>query len=197
MGHLKLLENIPVNNIFIGSVEHGALKENSYMVSHNGDGITNVAVFKGDSALLHEFDSSVTLEFPIVLKEDYYEMLINKLIVNGVINPLTAILQVKNGELINNLYYFHVLRNLYSEISSILNLDNLREHLQQIIDICLNTADNRSSMLKDIEANRLTEVDAILGFILEEANRKEMKAPQVENLYYLIKGKGKMKEEFS
>jgi 2-dehydropantoate 2-reductase len=44
-------------------------------------------------------------------------------------------------------------------------------------------------MLKDIEAGRDTEVDAILGFLLEEAIDQEKKAPLVENFYYLIKGK--------
>ncbi|MEM5593669.1 ketopantoate reductase C-terminal domain-containing protein [Niallia circulans] len=34
------------------------------------------------------------------------------------------------------------------------------------------TALNKSSMLKDMEAGRPTEIDAILGYIIEEAKRK-------------------------
>ncbi|WHY87983.1 2-dehydropantoate 2-reductase [Neobacillus novalis] len=189
MGHLKLLKKIRAKNIFLGSVEHGALKENPYRVNHNGEGKTNVAVFNGDGLLLHQFSASFSKEFPIVFQEDYYKMLENKLIVNAVINPLTAILQVQNGELVNNRAYYHVLKSLFCEISFILNLEKQEEHLQQIIAICKNTAENRSSMLKDIEANRLTEINAILGFLLEEAVRQEKKAPQLEIFYYLIKGK--------
>jgi 2-dehydropantoate 2-reductase len=189
MGHLKQLEVISKTNIFVGSVEHGALKENSFTLAHNGEGITNVAVFKGDQTLLNEFISSAPTEFPIVLKKDYFRMLQNKLIVNAVINPLTAILQVNNGELIKNQYYFHVLKNLFSEISTVLTLENAEDHLQQIINICKNTSENRSSMLKDMEENRMTEVDAILGYILEEAQHKEISAPTTENFYNLIKGK--------
>ncbi|MFF2445952.1 2-dehydropantoate 2-reductase [Neobacillus sp. NPDC058068] len=189
MGHLKLLTNIQGKNIFVGSVEHGALKDNSYRVNHNGEGKTNVAVFNGDGLLLQQFSTRLSEEFPIAFQEDYYEMLENKLIVNAVINPLTAILEVENGELVNNPFYFNVLKNLFKEISFILNLEKQEEHLQQIITICKNTAENRSSMLKDIEANRLTEIDAILGFLLEEAARQEKRAPQLETLYYLIKGK--------
>jgi 2-dehydropantoate 2-reductase len=189
MAHLKQLKTIPFTNTFVGSVEHGALKENSFTVSHNGEGTTNVAVFTGEASFLEEFLYLAPLDFPLAMKEDYYKMLLNKLIVNAVINPLTAILQVKNGELIKNKHYFHVLKNLFSEIAPILYLKDIEVQLQQIIDICNNTFDNRSSMLKDIEANRKTEVDAILGFILEEAQKKEMKAPQIESLYYLIKGK--------
>jgi 2-dehydropantoate 2-reductase len=197
MGHLKQLETIPFTNIFVGSVEHGALKENPFTVSHNGEASTKVAVFKGDPTLLFKLISIAPLEFPLVFKEDYYTMLLSKLVVNAVINPLTAILEVENGKLIKNQFYFRVLKNLFSEVSSILNLENTEEHLQQIINICKNTSANRSSMLKDIEANRTTEVDAILGFILEEADNKDMKAPQVENLYYLIKGKEMIKGDYA
>ena len=44
MGHLKLLESISVPNIFVGSVEHGASKVNTYTVRHNGKGAINVAL---------------------------------------------------------------------------------------------------------------------------------------------------------
>jgi len=117
------------------------------------------------------------------------------LIVNAIINPLTAVLRVNNGGLLENQFYFLVVKNLFTEISFILNLKHPVDYLQQVIDICKKTANNRSSMLKDIEAKRLTEVDAILGFLLEEAKKQDKKAPQIENLYYLIKGKEIKQEE--
>ena len=42
-------------------------------------------------------------------------------------------------------------------------------------------------MLKDVEAKRKTEVDAILGFLLSEAKKQEKKAPLVESYYFFIK----------
>jgi 2-dehydropantoate 2-reductase len=189
MGHLKWLKELKNKNIFVGTVEHGALKENAFTVSHNGEGSTNVALFRGDFSFLQSFSSAVPSDFPIRVQEDYYSMLMNKLIVNAVINPLTSILHVKNGELIQNEHIFRVLTSLFDEISFILNLDHPEEHLRQVVEICKKTAENRSSMLKDIEANRLTEVDAILGFILEEANKQEKQAPLLENVYHFIKGK--------
>jgi 2-dehydropantoate 2-reductase len=62
-------------------------------------------------------------------------------------------------------------------------------YLEQVLKICKNTANNRSSMLKDIEAGRLTEIEAILGYLLDEAAKQKKHAPQIETLYYLIKGK--------
>jgi 2-dehydropantoate 2-reductase len=191
MSHLELLRTLPVNTILIGSVEHGAVKENENTVLHHGKGDMNIAVYKGDGTLIRKFVSLAPTNFPITIKDNYYDMLVNKLIANAVINPLTAILRVNNGELVNNSFYYKALTAFFSEISVILNLTNPDEHLKNIINICKKTADNRSSMLKDIEKNRRTEVDAILGFILAEAKRNGKKAVVTEGYYYLVKGKEK------
>lgn len=189
MGHLEKLQSLAVPNLFVGTIEHGALRENSYTVSHNGFGVTNIAVFRGESNQLFRFISSAPEEFPFVFKERYEDMLLNKLIANAVINPLSAILKVENGDLIENPYYFKVLDSLFTEIAAVLELENAQSDLERVINICRTTAENRSSMLKDLEANRLTEIDAILGYILAKANKQDRKVPLLESLYYIIKGK--------
>ncbi|MBT2654261.1 2-dehydropantoate 2-reductase [Bacillus sp. ISL-18] len=189
MGHLKLLNDLKGTNVYVGSVEHGALRENLYTVRHNGAGTTNVAVYKGDSEFLQWLTGVVSKVFPMTYQEEYFAMLEKKLIANAMINPLTAILQVKNGVLVDNPFYYKILQNLFGEITAILNLQDPEEYWGQVIKICQQTADNRSSMLKDIEANRQTEIDAILGYLLEEACRKGITSPQLETLFYLIKGK--------
>lgn len=189
MGHLKFLAELNVKNIFVGSVEHGANRLNAYTVSHNGIGPINAAVYKGNPKKLHDFADRVPTDFKITLKPDYYEMLLNKLIANAVINPLTAILRVKNGELLKNPYYSSLVKNLFDEISTILELKNPDNYFLNIVNICEKTADNRSSMLKDVESGGITEVDAILGYILEEAARKGKEAVLVESYYLLLRGK--------
>lgn len=192
MSHLKLLEVIFDANIFVGSVEHGASKVNTYTVRHNGEGAINLALFKGDSLRIKEFtEVSAAINFPITIKENYYKMLVNKLVVNAVINPLTAILHVQNGELIKNPYYFAAVKKLFREISYVLNLEDPIRKFRDMVRICIKTAGNRSSMLKDIEAGRKTEIEAILGFLLDEAAKQQKKAIIIESYYHLIKGKEK------
>ncbi|MEH7106871.1 2-dehydropantoate 2-reductase [Bacillus sp. JJ1764] len=189
MGHLKQLESIQSENIFVGSIEHGAAKENNFTVSHNGAGITKVAVFKGNEGKLKEFITAMPDDFPFVFHENFYSMLLGKLVVNAVINPLTSLLSVKNGALIENPYYFNEVQKVYSEIASILLLEDSAWHFEQVVQVCRKTADNRSSMLKDLEAGRPTEVDAILGYLINEAKIQHKEAPLISQLFNLIKGK--------
>ncbi|CEG26720.1 2-dehydropantoate 2-reductase [Bacillus sp. B-jedd] len=186
MGHLKYLQELDARNIYVGSVEHGAYREDDRTVSHNGKGVTRAAVYKGDPSLLMEFAGLVPKEFPVHIEEDYYGMLANKLAANAVINPLTAILRVKNGELVSNHHFEKALECLFNEVMGILDLPDKTEKLLMVKGICRNTAENRSSMLKDLEAGRPTEVDAILGYLLEEAKGAE--TPLLTAYYELIKG---------
>jgi 2-dehydropantoate 2-reductase len=91
--------------------------------------------------------------------------------------------------LVKNPFYKMRAEALFSEISFILNLAEPVDYFQKVEAVCLNTEWNRSSMLKDIESGRMTEVDAIVGFLLEEAQKQGKRAPLLQNYYDLVKGK--------
>lgn len=189
MGHLKKIEQLKNRRIFVASVEHGALKMSNNEVSHTGNGVTRMAVFRGDRCeLIDKLALSLENIFPFIWEKDYYNMLVKKLVVNAIINPLTAILRVPNGQLLENPFYYELLTRLFNEVKAILQLENGEDYFNNLVHVCKNTAKNRSSMLKDIEENRPTEVDAILGFLLDEAYEKEIAAPLVYMLYNMIKG---------
>lgn len=188
-GHIKLLPELTEVPIFVGSVEHGAVRSNGNTVFHNGDGVTRAAVYHGHDGFLQELSSSLALEFPIILETDYQEMLIKKLVVNSVINPMTAILMVKNGELIRNPFYREILSMLFEECVQVLEIHNKEDYYEYLLTVCEKTGENHSSMYKDLENGRRTEIDAILGYLLEEAERKNIKAPLIHNYYRCIKGK--------
>ncbi|WP_423409951.1 2-dehydropantoate 2-reductase [Heyndrickxia sp. MSNUG] len=188
-GHIKLLKDLTVLPIFVGSVEHGAVRSNGNTVIHNGVGVTRAALYKGSENLLRELSASLASDFPLIHEDDYESMLIKKLVVNSVINPLTAILNVKNGDLIKNPYYKGIFVNLFDECAQVLELHNKEDYFENLLNVCKKTAENYSSMYKDLENGRKTEIDAILGYLLEEAARKNIKAPLIHNYYDCIKGK--------
>lgn len=189
-GHIKLLSELATPEIYVGSVEHGAVRENGFTVQHNGMGVTRIAVFRGEAGLLRELSTSAPSSvFPFTLEPDFKEMLIKKLVVNSVINPLTAILKVKNGELIHNPFYFEIFKQMFKECAYVLDLPDQEQYFQNLMTVCEKTANNHSSMYKDIENGRQTEIDAILGYLLELSRSKNIKAPLIHNYYQCIKGK--------
>jgi 2-dehydropantoate 2-reductase len=188
-GHIKLLSDLDQVSLYIGSVEHGAARSDYNTVYHNGEGVTRAAVFNGNSELLGELSASLASVFPIIIEQDYHEMLIKKLVVNSVINPLSAIFKVKNGELVHNPFYRKIFTALFEECALVLDLHNKEEYFQNLVAVCEKTAENQSSMYKDLENGRKTEIDAILGYLLEEAAKKNIKAPLIHNYYDCIKGK--------
>jgi 2-dehydropantoate 2-reductase len=187
--HVKLLSDLETADVYVGSVEHGAVRENGFTLQHNGNGVTRTAIFKGEPDLLRELSTIAPANFPFILELDYKEMLIKKLIVNCVINPLTAILKVKNGELIQNPFYFEIFTEMFEECAHVLDLPNREQYFQNLMTVCEKTADNHSSMYKDIENGRQTEIDAILGYLAELSRSKNIKAPLIHNYYQCIKGK--------
>ncbi len=190
MGHIKLLDSVKANNVYVGSVEHGARKESLNHVIHTGSGLTRIAIYKGHSLnIMKKIANQFAERFPFTAEKDYESMLVNKLVVNSVINPLTAVLNVRNGELLDNPYYNKLFKQMFNEISSILYMENQDETLTHLENVCRKTAANRSSMLQDLDGNRLTEVDAILGYVLDKADDIGVHAPLTEFFYHSIKGK--------
>jgi 2-dehydropantoate 2-reductase len=183
MGHLDFMNQLENTNILVSVVEHGALKFNDTTIIHTGIGRTKLAIFKGD---FPTFDIPVK-EFQIEFQNDWYEMITSKLIANAVINPLTALYGVKNGRLLQNEYFKNQVRTLFREIVSVIPC-NEEQMWELVTTICKNTAQNKSSMLRDIEEGRKTEIDAILGYVLAEAKKIEREVAITQFLYDSIKG---------
>ncbi|MDQ0217185.1 2-dehydropantoate 2-reductase [Peribacillus cavernae] len=186
--HIQMLEELPQRHIFLGVVEHGALKHSENSVEHTGEGVTKVAAYRGDLDPL-QLLCVVVGKFPFVQCEDYRQMLLEKLIVNAVINPLTGILGIRNGELVENPYYYRLFKNYFSEISTILDLESFHTYQEHVEQVCRTTANNRSSLLKDLENRRKTEIDAILGYVISVAKEKNKGHGLASAVYWMVKGK--------
>ena len=191
-GHIEYIKTLQSQALFVGVVEHGALRHNHNTVEHTGLGKTKLAIFRGDWRDLPIINEQIT-SFPFEIHTDYHRMLLGKLIVNSVINPLTAILGVPNGDLVKNPYYEQLMNKYMHELTEILQIENVEETMEHVRQVCQVTAGNRSSMLKDLENGRLTEIDAILGYVLKVAEQTGKDQHITQFLYTMIKGKEMMK----
>ncbi|MFB9762176.1 2-dehydropantoate 2-reductase [Ectobacillus funiculus] len=186
MGHLSLLQNMQQKCIAVGIVEHGARKETAGSFVHTGMGVTKLGILAGEEefqALLPLFQAPY---FPILVEKNWEEVLRSKLIVNACINPLTALYRVRNGVLLTNPAFHNAMKQVFSEV--IFVLDEKEERWEHVCNVCRKTAENQSSMLTDVKLGRETEIDAIIGYLLMQAEKQNKQVPLLAFLQQSIKG---------
>ncbi len=105
----------------------------------------------------------------------------SKLIINAAINPLTALLAVKNGALPGSEQARAIMAEAVDEVVRVCENMGVRlafyDPLEKSLAVAEATGENISSMLQDVRAGRRTEVDEINGAVAREAQRLGLHAP--------------------
>ncbi|ABS22804.1 2-dehydropantoate 2-reductase [Bacillus cytotoxicus NVH 391-98] len=189
MSHLQLIKELQCENIAVGIVEHGAKKENFHTVCHTGVGITKFGVVKGDVLQFEPiFECFASQRFSMQFEDDWKQMMYNKLIVNVCINPLTALFGVCNGELISNPFFYQSMKQVFQEVTFLIEKEKEEELWNMVCQVCQKTSCNTSSMLADIREKRKTEIEAIVGYVLDEAKARQKQVHILPFLYNAIRG---------
>lgn len=189
MSHTLALSSLTSESIYLGIVEHGVLKQSDNCIIHTGDGRIKIAKYSGKPGKMVALaDALNSIGFPIIMEENWYEILVKKLVVNAVINPLTALYGVRNGSLLENNFYYVNMKSVFIEVVQALALTEIDSLWDEVISICRNTGSNYSSMYKDIENGRQTEINSILGYLLGEGEKRMVPLPMLKFLYNSIKG---------
>jgi len=119
------------------------------------------------------------------------ELLWSKLVINAAINPLTALLRVPNGELLNRPAARVLMAAAASEAAAVAAALGLRltftDPVAAAEAVARRTAVNHSSMLQDVLRGAPTEIDAICGAIVQAGERCGLPAPVNRTLWLLVK----------
>ncbi|MEI4771161.1 2-dehydropantoate 2-reductase [Psychrobacillus sp. FJAT-51614] len=190
--HLSYTDQLKQETIVIGSVLLGATKVNSFTVRHLGIGKTSVGVYRGVWENADVFFKSSSNNFPLVYSNQIKTTLVKKALMNCLINPLSTITKSPNGMLIKNESYQLIMKNMYVEIMNVFNEWNELLLWEEVVELCKNTENNRSSMLADFENNRIMEIDTIVGAILDEAKKRNEVLPILNTFYLLLKEMNKV-----
>lgn len=175
----------PELNLFVGMTTEGAYRLGPQHIRHAGLGETRI----GHSKLPGRppwFD-----EFEVALQRCVWDSLIDealwmKLAVNCVINPMTAFHGCLNGELARRPELAERVAPLCEEVAAVCRAQGFHgvaAALRDTVDaVIAGTAENRSSMLQDLEAERPTEIHFINGFLIEVAQRHGIDVPRNREL---------------
>ena len=186
LAHYEEALQLQQETIAFSSVAFGAQVQNNTTVLHKGLGICKIAAARGNDALFLKLQQIANPSFPLTLVQDAEQMLFEKAVLNCLINPLTAILQVKNGELLTNKQAFLLVQTLYKELLDAFPGLDATVAFSDVVTLCEKTAANTSSMLADRLNGRKSEVDTIVGAILRKALTNGHALPTLRTFYHQI-----------
>ena len=186
--------------LVLGSTTAGCLRNDRNTLHLSSAGTTYLGPASADShppSWLPLWQRSLT---QCHWQPDIRSILLAKTAVNAVINPLTAIHQVKNGALLEP----ELLCSTEAAIAEVQRLltaagETLIANAlpSRVNDICQATAQNDSSMKVDLARGNPTEVEWILGWLLTHLVSEPPATPVLQALYDEIQTTEKVKRSAS
>ncbi|WP_175615361.1 2-dehydropantoate 2-reductase [Piscibacillus halophilus] len=167
LGHVEKVNGLN-HVLFFGVCQHGVTKINDYQIRLNGLGQIRIGSDQGSKSaeiIQQQLDDE---SFPVYYDQDIFSTIQEKLVVNSVINPLTALFEIPNGEILKNSYLKSMAKQLTSEAAKAFSLNEER-CWELVHTVAENTQENYSSMLVDLQQHRLTEIDYINGYIVKHS----------------------------
>jgi 2-dehydropantoate 2-reductase len=188
--------------VYSAVTTEGAKRSECNEVIHTGNGNTFIGITK--MGIKQDISSAEVKKYgenlaDILKKAGFQSFLSNKidieiykkLLINCIINPLTAIWRIPNGELIANLDRVKLVQKLCQEAEAICQANGIPIDFNlydQVVQVCKGTFNNTSSMLNDILQGNQTEIDYINGHLVKLAIAANIEAPMHETITNLIKG---------
>jgi 2-dehydropantoate 2-reductase len=179
---VQLAQHIPEKQLFAGVTYHSAYGHEG-KTYHTGSGLTIIApvVKKSIHAAMDQARFLNNCNISAGATTDIDPIRWKKLIVNSAINPLSAIYGLKNGQLPKHPEAVRDMATLVVEgvaVAQKIGLPlNYGEIWATVLDTCRSTAENRSSMLRDVDEGRQTEIQAINGSIIRHGEINGVDTP--------------------
>lgn len=179
MGHDTLAKKyVNPEQLYFASNTHGAFKSERQTVVYAGEGAITFGHLDHQPRpdwLSPKLLSALSGSW----HPDIHAVLWQKLLINSVVNPLTAIYQCKNGELLDEDKKPRVLALIdeNKRLAKALGLTVAGSTKETTLEVIQATAKNQSSMLQDVLNQQTTEINAINGYLLDQAARLGVQVP--------------------
>jgi 2-dehydropantoate 2-reductase len=119
-----------------------------------------------------------------------HDLVWEKLLVNVAVNALAALTGLKNGQLLDYPETVRLMEALVSEAVEVARRKGIQideQPMSRVKAVIEATRQNRCSMGQDLDYKRRTEIDAINGAVVREAERLEISVPYNRMITDLIK----------
>ncbi len=191
LGNLEQLRVWKAEKAFGGTTTMGAALVGPGTVRLSGLGRTIVGSDldpRGARRIVSAFSSS---GLHATSRKDVLDEIWTKAIVNASMNPVAAVLRVPNGRLIGSPVVSRLMKEICGECLLVAGASGVKltsERLnRRIAAVCRDTAENRGSMLQDVERGRKTEIEQINGEFSARGNVVDVPTPLNDALVSIIR----------
>ena len=129
--------------------------------------------------------------FQVEEVEDTRSLVWGKLVVNAAINPLTALLRIPNGGLLERPSARKLMAQLALEAAQAAHAEKVELPFDDPVrfaeEVARKTSANHSSMLQDVLRNARTEIDAICGAVVSVAQKHGIATPVNQTCWRLVR----------
>ena len=187
-----LARELGPGRVALGSATTGATLLGPGLAREGGEGIISI---EQNQALGPVEEALRSAGFNVQAVEDAQSLVWGKLVINAAINPLTALLRVKNGELLDRPSAREMMRALAVETAQVARAEKITlpfdDPVAKVEEVARKTAANASSMLQDILRGAPTEIDAICGAVVWTAKRRCIQTPANWACWQLVRALAK------
>lgn len=187
-----ICKQIDRKKVLLGVTSHGATLLGPGCIRHAGWGKTYLGELDGKMTdRLHQIAQifhNAGIETEVSSK--IHNLVWEKLFINVGLNALAAIIGLKNGQLLDYPETLRLMEALVSEAIEVAKRKGVRiegNPLDRVKTVIEATRENRCSMGQDLDYKRRTEIDAINGAIVREAERMGIAVPYNQMITDLIK----------
>lgn len=162
------------------------------VVRHAGEGEVLLSDFSSGRHAEGISEAFRAAGIPTRVDTDRERTVWRKVLVNAAINPVTADHGIPNGRLLLDPYRGQALQ-LLDEALSVAQAEGIRftdvDAQRELWRVVRATAENRSSMLQDLDRGRKTEIDAISGTLLQRGKARGLSLPATDRIVQRIHAK--------
>ena len=174
--------------VSLGVTTTGATLLGPGLVKIGGEGILSLEQNQALGPLEAALRSS---NFNLQIVEDAQSLIWGKLVINAAINPLTALLQVSNGELLSHPKARRMMGELARETAEVAAAEHVHLPFNNPVDaaedVARKTAANYSSMFQDVLRGAPTEIDAISGAVMKRGAKHGIKTPYNKACWTMVR----------
>ncbi|WLD59106.1 2-dehydropantoate 2-reductase [Salinispirillum sp. LH 10-3-1] len=182
-------------NVWVGTTTEGALRTDKWQVQHTGRGQTIIGPWRtatdstqtatDEPAVMHLLRRSLWASSWAPSTSVMHQHIWRKVIINCAINPMTALHNLRNGELLNPEWVAQW-QDIVVEAVAVANAQHLSFDPEAMVadahTVMQATAENYSSMHQDWHYGRATEADLILGAVVRYGAQSGIATPRISAL---------------